>query len=205
MLTSWVVADLLEDQVAQEEAQRNINNNMSHTAPYTQNNREFRSILNLEDLQRKYGTKLQNGAETNVVSSDAYLRSAGFRNMENSTSVHTKASVPQRKLVNLSNHCISSSRSGIVALQHYDNGRSVVRYARVKPGAYSAAQLRLLGQRQKMRFTPQVGFTELASRAVNEERVENKDNVIARDRDGNEANATPEDETKTQQNGREKN
>ena len=175
MLTSCVIADLLEDQVVQEEAGRNINNNMSQTVPYTYSNRGFRSILNLEDLKRKYGTQLQSGAETNVVSSDAYARNAGFRNMENgAASIQSKVSVPQKKFVNLSNHCISGSRAGVVALQHYDNGRPVVRYARVKPGAHSTAHLRLLGQRQRMRFTPQVRFTGLTSRNVDQTKDEKK-------------------------------
>ena len=179
----------------QEEAGRNTNNNMSQTAPYAYSNREFKSILNLEDLKRKYATKLQRGAETNVVSSDSYARTAGFRNMESvNTSNQSKVSVPQKKFVNLSNHCISGSRSGVVALQHYDNGRPVVRYTRVKPAAYSAAQLRLLGQRQRMRFTPQVRFNGLASRKVDEATVENKQHGIVLDADKNGEGQTKRDQ-----------
>lgn len=168
LLTSWVIADLLEDQDVEDEAQRNINNNTSHT-PFSFNNREFKSILNLGDVQRKYGAQLSNGANTKVVSSDAYLLNAQRKERENVTGINLTTSVPQSKLVSISRpYFVSGSRPSIIALQHYNNGKPVVRYARMKPTAYSATQLRnaMISQRQKIRFTPQVKFTNMSTQRV---------------------------------------
>ena len=161
MLTSWVINDLLDDQAAQENVQRNTNNNRSQTT-YTYDNREFRSILNLEDIQRKYGAKVN--LEQDLVS-DSKAESGDMpttsAEKENNARNLVKAIVPQNRIMNKTNpYILPGSRSGIIAVQHYDNGKPVVRFARVKPSAHSAAQIRLMNQRQKLRFSPQLRFMQ---------------------------------------------
>ena len=158
-----MIADLLEDQIRQETAQKNTNNNRTHNTS-TNKNREFKSILNLADLQRKYGptANLKPNTDPDQSASTDSTNTHSVR----AESVHNfgqklKSSMPKNQFVNLSSpYLVSGSRAGIIAVQHFNNGVPVVRYARVNP----TTQARIMNQCQKRRINPQVRFLETTTK-----------------------------------------
>ena len=150
ILTSWVIADLLEDQKRQETVQKNTNNNRSQYIS-TGKNRELKSILNIADVRRKYGQTpsscpnlehSQNGSTQSLDTRSLHPEHASTGDTPHNT-------VPEDQFVNMSSPClVTGTRPGIIAVQHFDNGVPVVRYARVNP----ITQARILNQYKKLRF-----------------------------------------------------